>query len=339
MTSSRARRFEGISAGRVQRYWLHAAAAFGFLAALGFAGGAAAQTPRAVPEAEIEEPTVATPPVFRIGVPGGVEIDARIRAHDCLAQHFEAVLERPVEVVASADYTDLLRQLLNGRLDYAELGAAAYARLWLASPTAAEPILTTEQLDGSSGYHAVMIARRGSGIRALEDMEGRALGVTTKSSLSGYLAPMARFAALGLNPSSYFAATTFTGGHRQNLTALIEGRIDAAITWSSGVGDVNRGYSRSALRSLAEQIDVELSEFVEIWRSPRLPNGPIVVRGDLSPLLKAGVVGALVQLNVTNPDCLRNVLGDEFKRFEPISHNAYGPIIDALKFQEQRAGD
>ncbi|MEL6280497.1 MAG: PhnD/SsuA/transferrin family substrate-binding protein, partial [Pseudomonadota bacterium] len=86
-------------------------------------------------------------------------------------------------------------------------------------------------------------------------------------------------------------------------------------------------------------IDVELSEFVEIWRSPRLPNGPIVVRGDLSPLLKAGVVGALVQLNVANPACLRNVLGDEFKRFEPISHNAYGPIIDALKFQEQRAGD
>ncbi len=66
----------------------------------------------------------------------------------------------------------------------------AYAKIYLAKADAVEPILTTVQTDGSTGYHSIMVARKDSGITKLEDLKGKKLGFADPDSTSGYLIPL-----------------------------------------------------------------------------------------------------------------------------------------------------
>ncbi len=81
-----------------------------------------------------------------------------------------------VSLFPAADYDGVIQGLLGGTLDFAELGASAYAKVYLENKDAVQPILTTIQTDGSTGYHAVMVARADSGIKTLADMKGKKLG-------------------------------------------------------------------------------------------------------------------------------------------------------------------
>ena len=49
---------------------------------------------------------------------------------------------------------------------------------------AVEPILTTVQTDGSTGYYSIMVARKDSGITTLADLKGKKLGFADPDSTS-----------------------------------------------------------------------------------------------------------------------------------------------------------
>ena len=77
------------------------------------------------------------------------------------------------------------------RSTIAELGASGYAKIYLENPDAVEPILTTVQTDGSTGYYSIMVARKDySGIKTLADAKGKKLGFADPDSTSGYLVPV-----------------------------------------------------------------------------------------------------------------------------------------------------
>lgn len=311
----------------------------GLALALAFIGSADAQSgeaPAADPLAQIITDTIAGPALttLRIGVLGGDGGAERVAAQDCLARRLEQVLELPVEIAEQPDYAATLRGLLSGAIDFAELGATGYAQIWLADPEAVEPLVTTRQRGGATGYHAIMLARSSSGLRSLSDMEGRTLGFSGRGSLSGYLAPLAAFEAQGLSPDSFFAATVFSGGHEKNLAALAEGRIDAAVTWAvipPGDGGFEEGYARSPMRRMIAEGRLDMTQLREIWRSPRIPNGPVVVRKNLPPWTRAAIAGALGRLSVDDPACMRRALGAEVESFEPVNHQSYRLVVEALR--------
>ncbi len=72
-----------------------------------------------------------------------------------------------VSLFPAADYDGVIQGLLGGTLDYAELGASGYAKIYLSNPTAVEPILTTVQTDGAKGYYSIMVAARTPASRRL----------------------------------------------------------------------------------------------------------------------------------------------------------------------------
>ena len=109
---------------------------------------------------------------FRIGILGGENEADRLPNFQCMVELLpEAIGVEKVLLFPAADYDGVVQGLLGGTLDYAELGASGYAKVYLANPKAVEPILTTIQTDGSTGYFAVMVARKDSGIKTLEDMK------------------------------------------------------------------------------------------------------------------------------------------------------------------------
>jgi phosphonate transport system substrate-binding protein len=222
-----------------------------------------------------------------------------------------------------------MQGLLAGQLEFAGLGSAGYAGIYLQDPDAVEPLYTTMQIDGSLGYYSVMYTLADSGITSLEEMEGHSLAFADPNSTSGYLVPSFELAPEeGLDLETYFSETGFGGGHEQAVVAVLNGQYDAGVTWTSGVGDINMGYSRGNLRSMVDKDMLDMSEIQIIWQSNLITNGPRVIRSDLPQELKDLVMGAMMQLQVADRDCFDAINDGEAMGYWPINHEFYEPIIN-----------
>jgi phosphonate transport system substrate-binding protein len=272
---------------------------------------------------------------FRIGILGGENEADRLRNFQCLVEKLESELGyTKVSLFPAADYDGVIQGLLGGTLDYAELGASGYAKVYLEDPKAVEPILTTVQTDGSTGYHSVMVARKDSGMTRLDDMKGKKLGFADPDSTSGYLVPVVTLPKdIGMPVKDYFSETGFGGGHENLVLEVVKGTFDAGVTWASGVGDFSDGYTSGNLAKMVEKGILDMDDLVELWQSPLIPNGPIVVRTSLAQEEKDAFKALMVALPESDPECFSAIQGGDYKGFTEVTPEFYQPIIDARKAQ------
>ena len=270
---------------------------------------------------------------FRIGILGGENEADRLRNFQCMTEKLPAALGvEKVSLFPAADYDGVVQGLLGGTLDYAELGASAFAKVYLAKEDAVEPILTTVQTDGSSGYYSIMVARKDSGITKIEDIKGKKLGYADADSTSGYLVPLVTLPeALGAPVDQVVASTGFGGGHENLVLEVVKGTFDVGTTWGSGVGDFKDGYSSGNLRKMVDKGVLNMDDLVEVWKSPLIPNGPIVVRTSMNEDMKMKFKQFMMDLPTSDPACFSAVQGGDFKGYTDVNVDFYKPIIDARK--------
>ncbi len=267
-------------------------------------------------------------PVFRIGLLGGENEADRLRQHACQEAYLEERLGVDVELFPASDYAGVLQGLLAGQLEFAGLGSSGYAGIVLQDETAVEPLYTTMQIDGSLGYYSVMYVRADSDIEAFDDMQGRTLAFADPNSTSGYLVPSYELAQEIGPLEGFFGETGFGGGHEQAVVAVLQGQYDAGVTWTSGVGNYEDGYSRGNLRSMVDRDMLDMSEIRVIWQSNLITNGPRVIRSDLPQELKDLVMGAMMSLQTQDRECFNAINDGEARGYWPINHDFYLPIIN-----------
>lgn len=270
---------------------------------------------------------------FRIGIIGGENEADRLRNFQCMVDQLpEALGVEKVSLFPAADYDGTIQGLLGGTLDYAELGASGYAKTYLANADAVEPILTTIQTDGSTGYYSVMVTRKDSGIEKLADMKGKTLCFADPDSTSGFLVPSVTLPdALGMPVEEFFSKTMFGGGHEQGVLAAMKGDCDAAVTWASGVGEFKDGYTSGNLRKMVDKGILDMSDVRQLWQSPLIPNGPIVVRASMDPDMKQKFKDFMMKLPESDPACFSAIQGGDYKGFTEVNKDFYKAIIAARK--------
>ncbi|WP_237151876.1 phosphonate ABC transporter substrate-binding protein [Oryzibacter oryziterrae] len=270
---------------------------------------------------------------FRIGILGGENEADRLRNFKCLQDKLPAAIGvDKVSLFPAADYDGVIQGLLGGTLDEAELGASGFAKIYLTKPEAVTPVLTTVQTDGSKGYYSLMVARKDSGIKTLADLKGKKLGFADPDSTSGYLVPMVSLPEqLGMPVKDFFASTGFGGGHENLVLEVMKGTFDAGTTFGSGVGDFKAGYTSGNLRKMVDKGELNMDDVVELWRSPLIPNGPLVVRNDLNADVKAKFVSFMKDLPKTDAACFQAIEGGDFASFVDVNVDFYSTIIAARK--------
>ena len=278
-------------------------------------------------------PSYAAEKEFRIGILGGENEADRLRNFQCMVEKLPAALGvDKVSLFPAADYDGVIQGLLGGTLDYAELGASGYAKVYLADPKAVEPILTTVQTDGSTGYHSVMVARKDSGMSKLEDMKGKKLGFADPDSTSGFLVPSVTLpAAVGAPVNEFFGSTGFGGGHENLVLEVAKGNFDAGTTWASGVGKFEDGYTSGNLRKMVDKGILDMGDLVQLWKSPLIPNGPVVVRATLDADVKAKFKDFMLKMPEADPECFSAIQGGNYKGFTEVNEEFYKAIIAARK--------
>src|SRR5690606_17485431 len=101
----------------------------------------------------------------------------------------------------------------------------------------------------------------------------------------------------------YFGETGFGGGHENLVLEVLKGTFDAGTTWGSGVGDFDDGYTSGNLNKMVEKGILDMDDLVEIWRSPLIPNGPVVVRSSLDAEMKTKFKDFMMKLPETDAAC------------------------------------
>ena len=181
----------------------------------------------------------------------------------------------PVQTRFGASYAELVQAMETGEVQAAWMSPRP--AIQVIDSGAAEMVARTVDRTGEDSYRSVMITRAGSGHdlkRVLACGRDLRLGLGDADSTSATLAPMTfLFEPRGIDPQSCFASVR-SGDYPTNAYAVAVGTLDVAV-----VNTVTLAQLRRQNPQIAEQLQ-------EVWRSPPLPEGGVLVRQDLDPAVK-----------------------------------------------------
>lgn len=303
------------------------------------AGPAQAQAPAPPRARRSTDPDIAFPEAgprpwgaqmkqLRIGLLGGENEADRLGRFEAYRALLEATFKLPARLYPASDYAGVIQAFGAQQLDIANMSPAAYAAAWIETNGGVEPLLTTEEADGSISYVAVMLVRSDSGIASLADMRGKAMAWSDPNSASGYLIPRFALRRQGINPEQYFGRTGFAGGHEQAVIAVVQKQYDAAVTWASGQGDVNAGYTRGTLRAMVEKGLLDMHQMRVIWTSEPIINGPQTVRSALPDGFKEDMRLFHLALPKAHPDIYRQIERGGGAGYREVTHQDYVFMIE-----------
>lgn len=271
--------------------------------------------------------------VLRIGLDGSENEADQIRNTQCVADGLKVATGVPeVQIFPSPDYNGVIQGLLGGTIDIASMGASSYAAIYLQDPDAVDPILTYTQSDGSSGYYSIMVARKDSGIKTLADAKGKKIGFADPDSTSGYLVPnVALPKETGVSVKEYFSESGFGGGHENLVLAVLDGKFDVGTTFGSGVGEWSEGYTGGNLYQMVNKGTLDMDDLVEVWKSPLIPNGPLMVSNKLPEDMRAKIEQYFFELPQKDLACFHAYTQGANKDYIKVDQSFYQTIIDARK--------
>nr|WP_325263750.1 phosphonate ABC transporter substrate-binding protein [uncultured Rhizobium sp.] len=271
--------------------------------------------------------------VLRIGLDGSENEADQIRNTQCVADGLKAATGvTEVKLFPSPNYNGVIQGLLGGTIDIASMGAASYAAIALKDDKAVDPILTYTGSDGSSGYYSIMVARKDSGIKTLADLKGKKIGFADPDSTSGYLVPnVALPKEIGMPVKQYFSDTGFGGGHENLVLAVLDKKFDAGTTFGSGVGKWEEGYSGGNLHQMVAKGNLDMDDIVQVWKSPLIPNGPLMVSNKVPADMKAKVKAFFMELPKKNLACFQSFTQGKNKDYIEVNPAFYQTIVDARK--------
>ncbi len=279
----------------------------------------------------------ATQASFNIGHLGDEAAQDIIARNECLNEYVEQAFNVEAKTFTFKDYAGTMESFAGGNLDYTWFGASGYAGLYLQDPEAGEPIMTRMQPTGDTGYYSVMVTMADSGIETVEDMKGKNLGFADPNSTSGYLIPSIELVDQ-LGPiDEFFASAEFQGGHENGVLAVLNGDVDAAVTWVSGVGEWEEGYTSGNLRKMVDKGILNMDDIKQIWSSNLIPNGPIVVKKSLPQEAKDTLVGMKQWILENDPVCNENIAAGVVKAWVPVDHSFYEVIVKARQAKIEAA--
>lgn len=191
----------------------------------------------------------------------------------------EKALGRPVKAFYASNYTALIEAMRFGQTDLGwftnQSGLEAVRR------AGGEVFARSANTTGIDGYEAVIIVKKGSGItldQILRCDKTLNFGMGDPKSTSGTLAPMTYlFAPRKIDPAQCFR-TVRSANHESNLFSVASGVLDAATNNTASIDRLSL-LNTDIARQTMKDIDI-------VWRSPRIPEDPLIWRKDLDPELK-----------------------------------------------------
>jgi ABC-type phosphate/phosphonate transport system substrate-binding protein len=235
-----------------------------------------------------------------------------------LARHWRAEGLRDIPVTATMP-ADLYELWLAPDLFFAQTcGYPLTHQLKGRVTLVATPVYAADGCVGPT-YHSVIVARRESDVRTLDDLAGTVAAINGHDSQSGWNA--LRHSLIGKKAPTRIVET---GGHRKSVAAVREGRADVAaidcVTYAN-------------LQAVAPQ---EVAPLRVIARSASVPALPYITRRDIPAedlqRLRAGLRAAMTDPTLAEARAAMQIAGIEILPIE-----AYERMLE-MEQEADRAG-
>jgi phosphonate transport system substrate-binding protein len=234
-----------------------------------------------------------------------------------LAKYLEKKLGIPVELKTSTDYAGVIAAMQYKHVDVAYFGPKSYVEAALRANAECFAMEVLE--DGTTGYHGVIITKKGSGINSIQDAKGKVWAFTDPNSTSGTLVPIVYFVKeLKLDPEKHFSRVIYSGSHEASILSVKGGKVDIASTNDL---DMDRGNGKFW--------DNE-KDFKIIWTSKLIPGSNMAYRKDLPDTLKKALKEAF--LSYGDKDGLGKL---KLKGYVSVTDDVYDPIRDQIEVKKQ----
>ncbi len=173
------------------------------------------------------------------------------------------------------------------------------------------PIAVKGYPDGFQGYNLIVVTRKDSDIKTLEDIKGKRIAHTSASSNSGNLAPRAIFPQEGIVPDKDYTVV-YSGKHDQSILGVAHGDYDAAPVASD------------VFNRMAAAGRINGDDFRTVYTSPKFPTSSFGYAHDLNPELVKKIVDAFYSYRFT--PAMQETFG-KADRFYPITYQKDWKVI------------
>ena len=238
--------------------------------------------------------------------------DAMIAERAQLSEYFSKQIGKPVEVIVPLSSAVILEGLSNGTIDLAYLAATDMLNA-LNEKTAT--LLLAGEIDGKTSYKSYWITLKEKSYQSIEDLKGKPIAFSGKTSTSGYVIPLWDLRRKNLISDSgkaeeFFGAGNvwFGSGYVSAVERVLNGDAEAAAV-SYYVLDKDKHLTleqRQKLRRLAEQGPV--------------PTHVIAIRSQIPDADRSALRDALLAMDKENPELRDRVFTSRLVEVDPATH-------------------
>ena len=260
--------------------------------------------------------------IIKFGILSGENEQDRIARNEPLRLYLENELGVSVEIFTAGNYDGVIQAMAADQIEIARLGSSAYAAAYTATDGGVVPFLSVVKKDGNTGYRSIVVTRCDSGIKSLEDAEGKVHAFADPDSTSGYAVPYFNMKEkLGIDPASYFQAVPFSGSHEAGVTGVVNGTFDTASTYQNS--DVDGIPQRMVSKGMIDDGLV-----CTVWESPEITVGPWTARSNIPQEMIDDIEAALMAFPEKDPEGFK-----AHSSFDPADPN---PDVGFFKVDHER---
>ncbi len=207
-----------------------------------------------------------------------------------LKTYLANVLKKDIEIIVTTDYSSMIEAMRFGRIEVAYFGPFSYVLAKSKAPNIEPFAVGVER--GAPFYNSVLIANKAGPVKTLEDVRGKPFGFGDQASTSSHLSPRALLLSkAGLDGAKDYKPVHL-GTHDAVARAVQAGQVPAGAL------------SKSIFDVLIERKTIDAEKLSILAVSDKIPNYPIVMQGDLAPVLKDAIRRAF--LEVTDKEVLKS---------------------------------
>ncbi len=206
------------------------------------------------------------PKEMTIGFNPGGDPEALKKQSLDLAQILQKELNIPVNIFIAKNYAGLAEAMKNKKVDFAFLSSMTFA---VAEKEAGAKVLLKKVYIGPF-YYSVVLVRKDSKFKKIEDLKGHRFTFVDSNSASGYLHPEAMIRKRNLTDKD-FKEILYSGNHSKSVAMLENKETDAIATFSDDSSGKNGSWKKFGKKD---------STFRILWVSEPIPNDPFCVRQD-----------------------------------------------------------
>lgn len=179
-----------------------------------------------------------------------------------LVKYLSKELGRPIDIEISPDYQNHIVEIGKDNVDIAYMGPASYVKM--ADTYGRKHLLVRQETDGKPTFHGVIIVRRDSTIKSLDDLAGKRFVFGDPESTMSHLVPRYMLWKEGITLDN-LGGYAFLANHHNVALGVLAGDFDAGAVKE----EVFDEYEKRGLR--------------ELVRTPEISDHVIVATNRLSP--------------------------------------------------------